>query len=170
MQAIENYKLGETRELLELNTAEEHRELALAMAQQARRSILILTRDLDHPLYDTPEFEQATSELARGSQHARVRILVQDSGKAVKNGHRLVGLAQRISSRIEIRKPAEEYADVNHTFFVADQSGYISRQLADRYVGVANFDDRLSARNLVNFFTEIWDRSQQDPQLRRLHL
>ena len=65
---------------------------------------------------------------------------------------------------------AEEYADVNHTFFVADQSGYISRQLADRYVGVANFDDRLSARNLVNFFTEIWDRSQQDPQLRRLHL
>lgn len=170
MLDLQNCKLGETRELLELNTPDENRDVALAMAQQARRTIMILTRDLDHLLYDTPEFEQAASTLARSSQHASVRILVQDSSKAVKDGHRLVALAQRISSRFEIRKPAEEYADVNHAFFVADQTGYISRQLADRYVGVANFDDRFSARNLVNFFNEVWARSHQDPQLRRLHL
>lgn len=170
MPDIQDFRLGETNQLLELAVPDEHREVALAMTQQARRSIVILTRDLDHPLYDTPEFEQAAFELARGSQYARIRVLVQDSSRAVKNGHRLVGLAQRLSSRIEIRNPTEEYADVNHAFFVSDQTGYISRKLADRYEGTANFNDRLAARNLVNFFDEIWERSQQDPQLRRLHL
>jgi hypothetical protein len=88
----------------------------------------------------------------------------------VRRGHRLIDLAQRLSSKIEIRKPIAEYADINRTFFVADEAGYVSRPLAERYEGVANFSDRLSARNLVNTFNEVWERSQQDPQLRRLHL
>lgn len=170
MQDIQNHRLGETNELLALETASDHRAVALAMAQQAVRTLHIFTRDLDHAVFDTPEFEEAAAQLARGSQYSRIQLLVQDSSVAVRRGHRLVDLAQRLSSKIEIRKPVAEYADVNHAFFVADETGYISRQLADRYEAVANFSDRLTARNLVAFFDEVWERSQQDLQLRRLYL
>jgi len=170
MQDIQNHRLGESHELLSLESAADHRTVALAMARQAVRTLHIFTRDLDHAVFDTPEFEEAASHLARGSQYSRILILVQDSGAAVRRGHRLVDLAQRLSSKIEIRKPVAEYADVNRAFFVADETGYITRQLADRYEAVANFSDRLAARDLVAFFNEVWQRSQQDSQLRRLHL
>lgn len=170
MQDIQNHKLGETNELLSLETAGDHQTVALAMAQQAARSLHIFTHDLDHAIFDTPEFEEATSRLARGSQYARIQILVQDSSSAVRRGHRLVTLAQRLSSKIEIRKPVAEYADITRAFFVVDETAYITRQLADRYEAVANFSDRLTARDLVTFFNEVWQRSQQDSQLRRLHL
>lgn len=170
MQDIQNHRLGETNELLSLETAGDHRAVALALTQQAVRTLHIFSRDLDHALFDTPEFEEAASQLARGSQYARIQILVQDSSGAVRRGHRLITLAQRLSSRIEIRKPVTEYADINRAFFIADETGYISRQLADRYDGVGNFNDRLTARDLAGFFNEVWERSQQDSQLRRLHL
>lgn len=170
MQDIQEHKLGATKELLTLESVEDHRRVATAMAQQAGRTLHIFTYDLEAQVFDTPEFEEAVSQLARSSQYAAVRILVQDSSRAVKNGHRLINLAQRLSSKIEIRKPIAEYADVTRAFFVVDEAGYISRALADRFESVANFDDRLTSRDLVAFFNEVWERSQQDPQLRRLYL
>lgn len=170
MPDSQNHQLGETNELLTLESAADHRAVALAMAQQAVRSLHIFSRDLDPAVFDSAEFEAAVSRLARSSQYSRIHILVQDSSRAVLNGHRLVNLAQRLSSKIEIRKPIAEYADISRAFLVADEAGYISRQLADRYEAAANFSDRLTARDLVGFFTEVWERSQQDSQLRRLHL
>jgi hypothetical protein len=170
MQDIQGHKLGETNELLTLETAADHRAVVVAMAQQAVRSLHIFTRDLDHALYDTPEFEAAALNLVRTGQYARIHILVQDSSGALRRGHRLINLAQRLSSKIEIRKPIAEYADISRAFFVADETGYVSRQMADRYEGMANFSDRLTARDMVGFFNEVWERSQQDSQLRRLHL
>ncbi len=170
MQEIQNYKLGETKELLNLESAEDHRNVVLAMTRQARRSLHIFTYDMEHAVFDNPEFEEAATDLLRGGQYATIRILVQDSNRAVRNGHRLINLAQRLSSKIEIRKPIAEYAEVTRAFFVADEAGYISRALADRYDAVANFNDRLSCRDLVKFFNEVWERSQQDSQLRRLYM
>jgi hypothetical protein len=170
MLDIQGHTLGETNELLSLETSGDHRAVVVAMAQQAARSLHIFTRDLDHALYDSPEFEAAAFDLVRTGQYARIHILVQDSSGAMRRGHRLINLAQRLSSKVEIRKPIAEYADINRAFFVADEAGYVSRQLADRYEGMANFSDRLTARDMVGFFNEVWERSQQDSQLRRLHL
>ncbi|MFA5627519.1 MAG: hypothetical protein WCX90_07585 [Thiohalomonadaceae bacterium] len=170
MLNIQDYKLGENTKLLTLATVDDFRVTSLALAQQARRTLHIFTQDLDHALFDIAEFEEATSQLARHSQYSHVRILLQDSSAAVRRGHRLVDLAHRLSSHIAIRKPIAEYADLRQSFLLADETGYVSRQMADRYSGVADFNDRSTARNLVNLFNEVWERSQSDPQLRRLYL
>ncbi len=164
------HRLGEDETTISATIASEHRDLALSMTQQATRGILIFTRDLDPAVYDTPEFLEAASTLARRSPHSYVRILVQDSARASREGHRLVSLAQRLSSRVEIRKPPREYQEYNQAFFIADETGYIRRPLADRYEGVARFKDRLAARELALFFREVWERSHADRQLRRLHV
>lgn len=170
MLEIGNYKLGETKDLLQLESSDEHRAVTLAMVRQAQRTLHIFSRDLDPLIYNNADFDQAVSEFLSRSPQTRINVLVQDSNRAVKEGHRLIHLAQRFSSKVEIRKPIAEYAGIRHVFFVADETGYVSRSLAERFEGVAGFDNRLRARDLVIFFNEVWERSQQDSQVRRLYL
>lgn len=162
--------LGKSGGLLELTTAAGQRDTALAMAQQARRSIIIFTRDLDPAIYDTDAFADACSALARSSPRAEVQILVQDASRAAREGHRLVRLAQRLSSKVAIYKPHPEYAKYNSAFMVVDEVAYIRRTLADRMEGSADFNDSPAARELSKFFREVWEKSHAAPQLRRLHV
>lgn len=164
------YLLGITQGDIALRTIEEHRTTALALAQQANRFVQIATRDMDALLYDNEPFVDALAALARRHAKSRVEILVWDSMAAVKQGHRLIHLAQRLSSHVQIRKPADEHAKYTEAFLVADGIGYLSRNLAERYEGVGSFNAPLQARKLSQLFTEMWDKATPDPQLRRLHI
>ncbi len=163
-------KLGETDKLLELNARDALRDTALAMAAQAERHIYIFSHDLDHFIYDNPSFVEACSELARAHRRSEIRVLTRDSNKVVKQGHKLVLLGQRLASSIHFRVPLDEYNDHNESFMVVDDIGYLYRPLHDRFEGEANFSNRLKARDLGDFFREVWERSQPDPQLRRLQI
>lgn len=167
---IENHKLGETDETIQLATSEDNRIAAIALAHQADRSLRIFTRHLDSPIYNNKGFVDAVTQLAIRSPSSFIRVLVQDSTPAVKDGHRLVELGHRLSSIIKFRKPAEEYKDFNEAFLIADEVGLIHRKLADRFEGVANFKTPLEGRDLSKFFDEIWEKSAQDPELRRLDI
>ena len=109
-------------------------------------------------------------QLALRSRHSRIRVLVKDSHRAVKDGHRLVELARHLSSFIEIRKAHEDARDAAEAFLIADGIGTLHRTLASRFEGTVNFRAPLHARRLAQWFTEVWERSAPDPELRRLHL
>ena len=162
--------LGEDNRVLATTTSGENRDAAIAMAQQARRYLYIFSRDLDPALYDNTEFAEAVRALVRSRGRAHVHILVQNPARAVNDGHRLVNVAQRLSSKVRIHRPAREYTGLRETFLVADEMGYLHRNLAERYEGKASFRDRKRARELTRYFEEIWQRSEPDPQLRRLDL
>ena len=170
MDNLDQYTLGENREYLELSTSGEHRQATLAMAQQAKRSIYILSRSLDPVIYDHQDLADALSRLARSHRYAEIRILLQDSELVTKRGHRLVDLANRLSSMISIRRPDEAHAHINEAIFVVDGVGYIKRTMADRFEGVASFYSPLDARELADHFNDIWSRAKPDFQLRRLHI
>ena len=170
MEHLDQYKLGEDDETLELSTSAENRQVALAMAQQAQRSIYIMSRNLDPAIYDHQDLADALSQLARSHRYAEIHILVQDSEPVVKRGHRLVELARRLSSIVAIHNPDEEHAHVNEALFIVDSVGYIKRTMSDRFEGVASFHSPLAARELADHFNDIWARSKPDPQLRRLHI
>ena len=165
-----DFLLGITSGDIALRTIEQNRDTALAMAQQANRFIQIATRDLDALLYDNEPFIDAITALAKRHAKSHIDILVWDSMTAVKHGHRLINLAHRLSSYIQIRKPAEEHANYTEAFLVADGVGYMSRNLADRFDGVASFNAPMQARNLSQLFTTMWEKATPDPQLRRLHI
>jgi len=170
MNDTEQRHLGEDDSAVRLERAADNREAALQMAQQARRRVDIFTLDLESAIYNQAPFEEALSRLLRSTPSSRARILVQESSHAVQTGHCLIHLAQRLSSHIEIRKPATDYAGMNEAFLIADETGYIHRTPGDQYEGVANFKDRYTARQLTALFNEIWERSQPDPQVRRLYI
>lgn len=167
---FDSRRLGEDGGALHVEVLAQNRLAALRLIEQARHTVHIYTRDLEPPLYNDPAIERALSALARRGRQSLVQIIVQDSTRAARQGHRLITLAQRLSSYVQIRNPGRDHMDYNGAFLVADGAGLLRRNLADRYEGFADFNDRLAARELLRYFREVWNHGRPDPQLRRLHL
>ena len=170
MSEYENYKLGNESEPLTLDGSSDNYAVALAMLQQTRRDVAILSRQMDGRLYDTAEFMQALSHLASQHPRCRIRVLLKDVEPLVKYGHRIIELSRRLSSSIGIRAIHQDYREYNEAFMVFDERGTIKRRYADRYEGFANFNDPKQARELLSFFDEVWNISEPDPNLRRLQI
>jgi hypothetical protein len=151
-----------------LETVADNRDAALELARSARRSLVIFSHDLEPALLDQPGFVEEVRRLALSGRYARVNILLKDSTRAIRDGHRLLGLVRRLTSYMEIRKPHPDYMDINESFIVADEHGVMYRTLADRWEGIFDLDDPLRAREKLRLFREIWERSQPEPEARRL--
>ncbi len=170
MESLENLKLGIDDQRIKLESREDNRCAALALASQARRTIEIFSWDLDPDLYDDPPFIEAIKQLAINHRKAQIRILLQDANKAVKLGHRLPYLAQRVPSKIQILKPCSEYKEYGQSFLIADGIGILRRPLHNRFEGELNFKDPINAKEHQNFFNKAWDSAEPDPYLKRLHI
>ena len=162
--------LGESTGIIKLETLDDFNAVDLSMVNQATRAIRIFTQDLDHPLYDTDEFVDSIAEVARKHRYTLIQILVIDSSKAVKLGHRLVELAKRLPSSVFIRKVHPDYANNSESFILVDNKGLIRRPKADTLLGTAEFRANPSAQTKERYFMDVWEKSSEDPSLRRLSL
>lgn len=167
MQDFNEFQLGKTDVLVPLETAEQHHLATLQMVQQCRRSVHIISRDLDAAVYDVPEFCGALMRVLLENRRMQVRILVHDAQTIVRQGHRLLDVAFKLSSVVQIRKPGPDHKDYDGAMFVGDGIGFVTRRTADRYIGQMNFNDRRDATLLLNEFEEMWAKSTVDPNLRK---
>jgi hypothetical protein len=170
MNSFSQYTLGETDETVFVDSAELHRSATLQMAGQCRRTMEIISHELDPAVYDSAEFVEAAKDLALRHYMARIRILVFDPLTIVRHGHRMIDLMHNLPTFIEFRKPGFEYDGFNESLFIADSTGYIVRTTAGRYEGNLNFNDRRAAGILRRKFEEMWERSRQDANLKRVSL
>jgi len=169
-ERFQGYTLGQDREEFQISDSDELRAASLAMARQCHRSLDILSRQLDPAVYDNPEFSDALRQLALQSQYARIRILVLEPATLVSRGHRLLELAGRLSSFLELRVPGREHQGLNEACLIADGIGAIQLPVADRSEGRGSFNDHRLAGVLGKRFDEIWAKAQPDPNLRRLKI
>ncbi len=149
---------------------EDLRRAGDTLVRRARQEIALLSLDLDAALYDRVEFIQALKTFALASPRRRIRILVKDPKPALLSGHRLPYLAERLSSRIFIRRLPELDAEIQACLLLADRHGYLRRPSCRLRDGVADFHAPLEVARHWDEFEERWQRSVEDPALRRLHL
>ncbi len=147
-----------------------NRAVCAHMLAQARRELRLLSRELDKPIFDQADFLSALKDLAVRSHQTRIRILLQDHAQVVGQGHRIIELARRLTSSIEIRIPSEEWLDYPKNFMLVDQHGYVHRELATRYEATADYHAPLRVQKLRARFDGIWDCALVDSELRRLYL
>jgi predicted GNAT family N-acyltransferase len=158
-------------EAREIDSLEAARAAVDRIASEARRGLFIYTRDLEPDLYDREPVLEAIKRIAMTGREARVRILVQEPALAAGHGHRLVHLAQRLSTAIEIRTPViDEDRQYPSAFIVNDGSGLLMRPIGSRWDGEARFAAPGGARQLREQFEQVWQRSEPPPELRRLAL
>lgn len=165
-----NYKYRANANDIRMTSSAEVKVMNIAMTQQSKRKIDIITRYLDKAVFDVIDFIDSVKQLSISSPNTRIRILIRDSDPMVKNGHRMIELIQQLTSTIEVRMISEEYQSYNEAFMIYDTKAVIYLRYSDRYDGVANFDRPRLATELSAFFEEVWERSLPDPNLRRLHI
>ena len=122
---FENFMLGITQgeisvEDRELNVAAIHK-----LVSSATHSIDIISRSLNHQLFDRIDIVDMFSIFIHKSRNSNVRILLLDSTNVIKSSHRLVKLADRIPSKINIKKLPKECAIYNESFIIADGKGFL---------------------------------------------
>jgi hypothetical protein len=164
--------LGETNEDIAIDSVAENREHTLALAEQARSSLDLFTREMDAALYDSANFERCIFNLARKHRSAVIRILVQDSSTAVSQGHCLIRLAQRLTSSVFIHNPAREHRDRVDSFMIVDNTGMIYRPRSSNrdYQARVNYQAPYAASELRDLFNTMWESSTSDSQVRRLYI
>jgi predicted GNAT family N-acyltransferase len=140
-----------------------------ALLADARREIALYTRDLDPVLLDVPAILDAIKRIALSGRGARVRAIVHEPRKAIADGHRLIALAQRLPSLIELRVPQDEtdrqYASA---FVINDRRGYLFRALASRSEGEGSSYAPGRHAQLSEYFDQVWERSVPSEELRQL--
>ncbi len=163
-------QLGETVDLFHLHQPEEHLIHAAGMLRQARRDMALYTVDLDPPVFDQPPFIEAFKALALRSRFSRLRILLADPTLVLQRGHRLIELAQRLPSVIEIRRPGEAYQDHLENFLLVDDCGYLHRKSLESHTGIACYHNRHRVNRLMAIFDDAWENATPERELARLHL
>lgn len=136
----------------------------------ARREICIYTRDLEPAIYEDPEVLEAVRKVAVSGRGASVRILLQDPARVVREGHRLVDLAHRLSSVVQIRRPSEEDRNYPGAYALTDSGGYLYRTFGDRFDAEGDLCYPPRRDELKRLFDEVWERAESPPELRRLGL
>lgn len=164
------YELGVSSDDIVIDTHEDNQAAALRLVSQAGRSLDIFTRDLEPRIYDNADFADAVRALAIRTRDLHVRILVIDPDFIIKHGHRLIELSRRLTSHMEIRKVHEDYCNNPEAYLVVDKRGVLHRKLASRYEAVVNFNNPRQATDLYQQFTEMWDRSKQYMDFKRLYI
>ena len=151
-----------------LETLADNRCGAVAVAAVAKRELALFSHDLEPLLYDKDEFVQIVQSLAARSRMSRIRIVTIDPGASIRAGHRLVAVAQRFSSYMEVRRASKDHSQLAETFLVADEEAVLFRPIATRYEGYADTHAPLEARKFLRQFADIWEMAEPDPEFRRL--
>lgn len=169
-QHLESYLVGVTDFELPVNTSQEMRLIASNMANQAQQCIQIISRNLDRKIYNDQYFCNGILQLIKKNPKAEIRILIHDPSDANQHNHLLINLFQKFDSFITIKRIHEDYLSYNHAHLSIDHTAIISREFADLYEGIANYSDRLLAKNLRLEFTKIWDLSEPEIQFKKLNI
>ena len=148
-------------------TAEARRQLL----RDARHRLSIYLPLLGNDSYAGAEELAELRRIAISGRSAQIRILLHDPASALRNDHRLIALAQRLSSAIQIRMPVEE-ADLNYasSYLLNDAGGYLFLPDAARAQGRAARHDRAGQAPLQQHFDEVWERAERASALQILDI
>lgn len=160
------FTLGEHRELQAFNTPEQARSHALALLQQAQRQLCLYSTDLEPWLYHHSSVQQACTQFLLANPKNRLRILLRDSSRAVREGHRLLTLARRLPSNCQIRKLHPDYPNEEISFLLVDRCGLLLRPEPSQFAGYALYQDPQRNRLRLSQFEQAWATSISDADLR----
>ena len=145
-------------------------DLAVELCSSAAREICILSPKLDHQVFDRPELVEAIGVLIRSSRQTRVRILVADSRALVTRGHRLLLLARRLPTSVQLQKQVDHPQWKGETVVICDRDGVLYKPGDSDHNGFFEPSSRASTQRHLELFNELWRHSEQDVELRSLSL
>jgi hypothetical protein len=149
-----------------LSTLDEYRSAVAEIAKRANRSMSIYTPNLEPLIYDQDMFLEPLKRLVLARGHARLRVLISDPARVVREGNRFMQMARRLTSFIELRNVPPEFRDNPAAFIIADASAIAYRQQCSKWEGIVEFNDQQIVKRYLAYFDEVWAVSLIQPELR----
>lgn len=157
--------------LILIDELEDFTKHSVQVVEASRREVLLLSKTLDPAIYNNEPFYQSILDLARSDRNVQVRILVKDIQPVVEQGHRILNLARRLSSKVEIRKLLSRPQKDSITYLIGDRKHLLYMHEDLVYNGFANYEAAQESKSLADEFTYLWDKhSELDPALRTMLL
>jgi hypothetical protein len=149
-----------------LTTLAEVRAAVNEIATGARRLISIYTPDLEPDLYDQSSFLEIIKHFVLSHSFAKVRVLLAEPTRVIRESNRFVSMGRRLSSCIDIRYVAARAPQRASAYLIADDRAIMYRMRADTWDGIADINNPPVARLYLQEFDTIWNASAMDHGLR----
>ncbi len=144
---------------------------AAAMVAGARTELALLTQELNERVYSTEAFVTAVGHFVLQHSHTRLRVLVNDTQRAIIGGGRIVEFGRKLSSFIEFREllPERRLA-VREEYLIADGRLLLYRETPETLEAKYYGNMPLQARLRLKDFDAFWNESPPAQELRSLGL
>ncbi|MDB6088581.1 MAG: hypothetical protein JWN85_1365 [Gammaproteobacteria bacterium] len=149
-----------------LTSLAEVRSAVNAIAATAQRLISIYTPDLEPDLYDQTAFLEVIKHFVLTRSFSKVRVLLAEPTRVMRDSNRFVAMGRRLSSCIDIRYVTAQAPQRASAYLIADDRAIAYRMRADTWDGIADANNPPAARLYLQEFDNIWNASAAEHGLR----
>jgi hypothetical protein len=149
-----------------LSTITEARAAVNEVAATAQRLISIYTPDLEPDLYDQTAFLEIIKHFVLARSFAKVRVLLAEPTRVMRDSNRFVAMGRRLSSCIDIRYVAAQAPQRASAYLIADDRAIVYRMRSDTWDGVADLNNPAAAKLYLQEFDTVWNASAPEHGLR----
>ncbi len=136
----------------------------------ATRTIQIYTHGLDPRILNNRDMEKVLTKFIKKSRSSQLQILIYDEHLLRGIDHRLVALAQRFTSYVQIRMVPRDYHENLFGFYLVDDRRMLHRTNFERYEAERMAMPHFLIREKSKLFNTIWQASPPASFLRALNL
>ena len=148
------------------STRAELRAAVNAAAAGAQRLISIYTPDLEPDLYDQTGFLEIIKHFVLARSFSKVRVLLQQPTRVMRDSNRFVAMGRRLSSCIDIRHIGRDSPVQGSAYLIADDRAVVLRMRADAWDGMADLNNPRVAKLYLKEFDAVWNASAPERGLR----
>jgi hypothetical protein len=149
-----------------LTSLTEVRAAVNEIAATAQRLISIFTPDLEPDLYDQSAFLEVIKHFVLTRSFSKVRVLLAEPTRVMRDSNRFVAMGRRLSSCIDIRYAAAQGTQRASAYLIADDRAIVYRMRSDTWDGVADINNPVAARLYLQEFDQVWNASAAEHGLR----
>jgi hypothetical protein len=126
----------------------------------------IYTPDLEPDLYDQTAFLEIVKHFVLARSFSKVRVLLVEPTRVMRDSNRFVAMGRRLSSCIDIRYVAAQSPQRASAYLIADDRAIAYRMRADTWDGIADFNNPPVAKLYLTEFDNVWNASAPEHGLR----
>ncbi len=149
-----------------LTSLAEVRSAVNEIAATAQRLISIYTPDLEPDLYDQTAFLEVIKHFVLTRSFSKVRVLLAEPTRVMRDSNRFVAMGRRLSSCIDIRYVTAQAPQRASAYLIADDRAIVYRMRSDTWDGIADANNPPAARLYLQEFDNIWNASAAEHGLR----
>ena len=149
-----------------LTSLAEVRAAVNEIAASAQRLISIYTPDLEPDLYDQTAFLEVIKHFVLTRSFSKVRVLLAEPTRVMRDSNRFVAMGRRLSSCIDIRYVTAQAPQRASAYLIADDRAIVYRMRSDTWDGIADANNPPASRLYLQEFDTIWNASAAEHGLR----